>query len=174
MINKLEWQVIGAIVLVSLLVIVAKLIEHRGFVRGVADRVNYYEPILREAADAKIVADERADAADKRSIEITAKVENDHAGIEASLTARAGVAESRIAELLRQHAGAAARCGGQVPPVPGGASNSTGPPASDPRDGRLAERVSGVGRQCEHDANELGAWQQWYQQQRAALTSEAP
>jgi hypothetical protein len=174
MMTRLELQAVVAIILVAGLIIIAKLIDHHGFARGVTDRTAYYEPILRKAAEAKIAADARADAADRRSLTITAQVENDHAGIEASLVARAGVAESRIADLLRRRAPATPHCGVPVPAVPGSPAVSPGAAAGDPRDGRLAERVSGVGRQCEHDANALAAWQEWYDRQRASLTNSAP
>lgn len=168
MIGKAE--LLFAVVAVVVLVCMMFVVRHGGYLAGSADRTAYYEPILRQAAEDKIAADQRADAADRRSLEITAKVETDHAEIEQSLTARSVVAESRIADLLRQHAAAAPHCGVQVPAVPSSAAVGTGAAPGDPRDGRLAERVSGVGRQCEHDANELGAWQQWYERQRASLS----
>jgi hypothetical protein len=168
-ISKFEFQVVVAIILIGALIIGAKLIEHHGFNRGAEDRTAFYEPILRKAAEDKIAADQRADAADRRSIAITAQVENDHAGVEESLTARARIAESRIAELLRQRAGTPAHCSVQVPGVSASPVDSAGAPAGDSRDGRLAERVSGVGRQCEHDANELATWQDWYDRQSASL-----
>lgn len=143
--------------------------HHVGYGRGVEDKVAYYEPILRKAADAKIEADKRASAAESRAIKITTQVEQDHADLEKTLSDRAVAAEQRIVDLLRQRTATAANGSVKVPVLPGSPSERPPPTGSDQRDQRFAASVSDVARRCEHDASELAEWQRWYDEQRSSL-----
>lgn len=162
-------ELAGAIGILFLLIASAVMIEHFGYNRGVAERDAYYAPILRRAAQAKIAADQRAADAEERSVEINTNLEAEHANAEQILRARATDAESRISDLLRQHAAYIARRYQPVPTIPlapvGGPGQATGPE----RDDRLAESVSTVGGACEHDADALARWQEWYSRQRSSL-----
>lgn len=153
--------------------VVVFLIYRHAYNRGVEDKVAYYEPILRQAADDKIAADERATAAEQRSVKITEQVEQSHAEMEKSLTDRALSAEQRIADLLRERAAPPSNRRLEVSTLPGGAPQRADPAPSDERDQRFAASVSSVARQCEHDASELAEWQKWYDRQRSSLTQLA-
>lgn len=154
---------------IVLLLVATALIERHGYNRGVLERNAYYEPILRQAAEAKISADQRASAAEKRADTINNNLETEHEQAEQALLERATSAESRIASLLRQHSATAPHCGEQVPPVPGAPARGDGQGPGVNGDDRLAGGVSTVGKHCEHDADSLTRWQEWYSQQRESL-----
>jgi hypothetical protein len=146
-------------------------IYHGGYVAGQAERTAHYEPILVQAARDKEDADRRADKAEQAAKDINAKLETDHAQHQKELVDRAAGADARIAQLLRQRAAASATlCHQPLSTVPGGWTVIVGPSAGDASDNRLASRVSGVGKQCEHDAAEVAEWHTWYSRQRAAYT----
>lgn len=165
-----EYTVLLRFGVAGVVIMVAYAIGHHyGYAHGSEDKVAYYEPILREAADAKIAADGRATAAQLRAVKITSDVEQAHADIYKTLSDRATVAEQRIAVLLRQRTSPPANSRVEVSGVPAGAPERASPAPSDERDDRFAASVSSVGEQCEHDARELAEWQQWYERQRASL-----
>lgn len=162
--------------LVALLAVLAALvvggvaIHHQGYRAGQAEREAYYAPLMRAAELAKLQLDQRVRAADLAAKQITQDVETRHVQAEADLANRARRAESSIAELLRQHAPA---CTGRehLPTVPNSATRVTDAARESERAERLASSVRSVGQGCEADAERLARWQEWYQRQRAALSS---
>ena len=166
---KWDVEMIAGLVIVVLFIVLAFLIEHHGYSKGVAARNAYYEPILLQAAQDKAKADLKAQKADERAAQINTDLESEHAQDQQALEARAAAAESRIADLLHQRAQAAPHCDSTVPAVPPAPAARTGPAPGDERDYELAGSVSEVGKQCEHDADALAEWQQWYSRQRQSL-----
>jgi hypothetical protein len=145
-------------------------VHHHGYIAGQNERTAHYAALMQAANDAKDKANERVDRQDKAARTITEQSEKDHALLTQTLLDRTSTADARIAALLRQRAASdagARRC--TVPTVPNTAGESAGTPASDPRNERLAGSVSRVGGQCEHDADELAEFQQWYARQKAAI-----
>lgn len=148
----------------------ATAIHHRGFLAGQAEREAYYAPLLQAARDAKDAADARAFAAEEAALKINSDSEKDHALLAQALADRAADADRRIDAVLRERRAAlaaAAHCE-SVPAIPAAADESTGSAASLDRDRRFSDRISDVGRRCEHDAAEVAEFQRWYEQQRAA------
>lgn len=173
MISWLRLVEVGAIV--ALIMIGANLSYHRGFASGATDRIAYYEPLLRAASEAKRRADERADEAEHRARAISMQSEKDHAEFVVELDRRVVATGQHLADIMRQRAAAeraARRC--QVSTVAGAAGEPAASAAGDERDRRFADRVSGVGGRCEHDAAQVAEFQRWYAEQRANAAALSP
>ena len=165
--ERLIYQIVAAVIAI---VLWSSVLYHRGYRNGETDRIAYYEPILRKAAEDTISANQRAALADRRADQINDDLETEHAQAQQALLDRATAAESRISSLLRQQrSNSSVRCE-QVSPVPGPSGVGTGTSQIDPRDDRLAVSLAAVGSACEHDADALARWQEWYSRQRQALT----
>lgn len=172
---KLAAALIGGALTIAALLGLWGWIHHSGYIAGQAEREKHYAPLLQAARDAKDKADARAATAERNAGAINAQSEKDHAQFIKTLDAREHYANSRIADILREHTArnaAASRC--QVSGLAGAADQPTGGTASIGYDDGVSERITRAsgrlaadGGRCEHDAAEVAEFQSWYAQQRA-------
>lgn len=170
-------QVRLVVSVISLLGLIGLFIyaDHRGYVRGAAERNAYYEQQLAAALLDKQAADTRSADIEKHALAAAINTENTHAAEVETLNNRAAVASERISVLLRQlHARNS--CGGsqQLPAPAGPAGATAGAGSGDELDDRFSERLAGVGRACEHDADELTRFAAFYEQLRATFNQGSP
>lgn len=167
---KFDIEAAILILIALVLIVLGVVIDRHGYNRGVSARDAYYQPILLKAAQDKAAADQKAQAADQRAQQINTDLEDEHAKDHQALVVRVADAESRIADLLHERAANTPHCSSPVPAIPPAPAARTGPAPGDERDNRLAASVSTVGGKCEHDADGLAEWQEWYSRQRKTLT----
>lgn len=146
-------------------------VHQRGYLAGQAERTAFYQPMIIQAQQAALRADQKSQRLDQQAATITAAIEAQHVDTEQVLTARAARAEQQLAQLLRQRATVSGPAGGgPVPQVPGGAAGTAPTGGGRGRDDELARRLSDLGARCERDAARLTGWQDWYVRERAALS----
>jgi hypothetical protein len=136
---------------------------HMRYESGRQNRIDYYEPILKAANDAKIAADTRARDAEHAAQTITEDVNH--------------VAETKLADLAAERDAALAgvrdaqdraRRRQSVPALPGGTGASPRPAEVARCD--LADQIAlDAAANGQHDALELAAWLDWYARQAAAF-----
>jgi hypothetical protein len=141
-------------------------IHHRGYVSGQAERTSYYELLLDAARTAQAQANERSRQLERSAAEISQLVETEHATREQQHASELAAASTRISSLVRELATRGAGCGG-MPAAPGSAAGATGATAGSTRASAAAGRFVATGSACEHDADSLAAWQEWYAKQQA-------
>lgn len=142
--------------------------HHLGYTSGQAQRDSYYAAMIRNATTAQQAAEARAEKLQQSANDIAANIEKEHEQVETTLAQQASAAQSRIADLLRQHTPSCAANPPAVPPVaPSPSGAATSPPGADSPD-RLAAALTDLARRCESDANRLGQFQEWYRQQQIA------
>jgi hypothetical protein len=148
--------------------------HHLGYISGQDERTSHFAPLMEAASDALAKANAHALEVETSAESISQQQEAQNAQVRETLAARVDAANGRINELLRQLAASHPTAGRQSVPTPTGApAVIAGPTPSAQRDAELSRRVSVVGGQCEHDADELAAFQSWYSRQRANVDTKA-
>lgn len=134
---------------------------HYRYAAGEQKKIDYYEPILKAASDAKVVADTRARDAEHTAQNITDEVNH------AAETQLAGIAAERDAALVSvRDYEARARSSLKVPAVPGSPSGRTPEVPQCDRQDEIALDAAADGQS---DAVGLNEWLVWYARQSAAL-----
>lgn len=161
----IPWPLVryGAIVLGVGIVLwfVYQGIYDSGYDAGRADAQGFYKPIIETAEHLAHQAEGRVKTLKEAQIAANLQLESQHAEMEQVLADRAGAAQRRINQLLRDAQAARNRChmpeAGSSPGVP------DGPAERAERHARLRDALAAdfaaVGRDYESDAREILDWQ---------------